>query len=81
MDNKQKGTIPAKALAKIDYLEWEDTTQEALFGFTIDGTEDNGPSGVTLYGFYPLAGVQHYLIIIYPDDEIAGLRFQRAAVV
>lgn len=80
MCDNQKGTIPAEVLEKIDNLEWEDTTLEALRGFKSDGTENNAPSGITLYGFYPENVTQHYLIFIFPDDENAGFRFQRAAV-
>lgn len=80
MENRKTGIIPATVLEQIDALSWNDTTEAALIGLCIESVEDNGPNGVTLYGFYPLVSNQHYLIVCYPDDEIAGLSFQMAAV-
>ncbi len=71
----------------LDALTWEDTTADALIGFSVSAAKSSpGPEGATvLMGTYPVIGATPYAIMIFfsdgeSDDYPAGLNYMRATM-
>lgn len=68
---------------KLDYIQWEPATADALIGFTPVYRAETGDKGILLYGYYTVISLpEAFLIEIRPpvDDEEAGLHMARAKV-